>query len=292
MRIISINMDRLIRALSYNEEWLATAIDATEAVEEARKLRHYGKQSSTFIGQIMLLAGMMASQLKEDRHELSVTAQSLDGEAHLIATANPEIALKAYAKNPEEENYARDGVLTIIKDLGLKTPYNSTVQCRLDDLAGGVALYFTQSEQIPTYVRLCVSFNDDGSIRRAFGFMAQALPFASGATKKMVEEAFNNMPANEALLFRDASLEDIIAKLFSTLGEAKTAEKKVFWRCGCSKEKAEATLASLGEEELNGMIAEGKTVSIECGFCGKTYYFRVDELERIRDSIAKKASLA
>ena len=84
-------MDKLIRALGANGEWIATAIEATSAIEEARKLRHYEGEALIKLGRVILLTAMMASMLKGERDDLSISLQTGDSKTRFIATANAKI---------------------------------------------------------------------------------------------------------------------------------------------------------------------------------------------------------
>ena len=274
-------MDKLIRALGANGEWIATAIEATSAIEEARKLRHYEGEALIKLGRVILLTAMMASMLKGERDDLSISLQTGDSKTRFIATANAKIELKATAILSAEST-SPYGTMTVVKDLGLKTPYTSTTRANLDDLESSFDFYFVQSEQILTKTKTYVELNDDGSVKQAFAYMVQSLPNANQQTAEAVLENFKNMPTVESLSFHRESLADILARLFAGLGESQSEEKPVAWHCSCSKERGANILKSLGADELGKMIAEGKTIDIACGFCGKTYYYTVDELEAIR----------
>lgn len=43
----------------------------------------------------------------------------------------------------------------------------------------------------------------------------------------------------------------------------------------------EKALISIGKKDLREMIAEGKTVSLNCHFCGADYAFDVEDLEKL-----------
>ena len=58
----------------------------------------------------------------------------------------------------------------------------------------------------------------------------------------------------------------------------------VEFSCNCSKDRVRKALISIGREELQSMIDDGKEIEVNCHFCNKNYNFTVDELkEMIRD---------
>ena len=58
----------------------------------------------------------------------------------------------------------------------------------------------------------------------------------------------------------------------------------VGFSCNCSKDRVRKALISIGREELQSMIDDGKEIEVNCHFCNKNYNFIVDELkEMIQD---------
>ena len=51
--------------------------------------------------------------------------------------------------------------------------------------------------------------------------------------------------------------------------------------CNCSKDRFAKGLYSLGHDEMQDMISAGRDIEVNCQFCGKHYYFSVDELKEI-----------
>ena len=49
--------------------------------------------------------------------------------------------------------------------------------------------------------------------------------------------------------------------------------------CNCDKARVEKALISIGKDELNLLIEEGRTIEVNCHFCNRNYEFTVDELK-------------
>ena len=49
--------------------------------------------------------------------------------------------------------------------------------------------------------------------------------------------------------------------------------------CNCSKERMSRALISIGRKELSSLIEEGRTIEVNCHFCGSHYNFDVEELK-------------
>ncbi|MBZ7920313.1 Hsp33 family molecular chaperone [Ensifer adhaerens] len=198
------------------------------------------------------------------------------------------------------------GVLAFTIDQGAHTQrYQGIVAldgATLEEIAG---VYFRQSEQIPTKVRLGVAElldrDENGKPRhrwRAGGMVAQFLPEApermrqpdlSGGdgddgesvfedddlwaeAKVMVEtidtdELTDPMVGTERLLYR----------LFHERGVRVYEPQAVFDRCSCSREKLRSVLANLEADDLESTLEDG-VVKVTCEFCSTTYRFEASEV--------------
>ena len=62
-------------------------------------------------------------------------------------------------------------------------------------------------------------------------------------------------------------------------------KKEVAFRCNCSFNRGKKVLATLGKEEINKLILEGKDIEVTCDFCSKRYKYTVDDLKEILKEI-------
>ena len=69
------------------------------------------------------------------------------------------------------------GVMSVIKDLGLKEPYVGQTVLQTGEIAEDLTYYFATSEQVPSAVGLGVLVDRDGSVKQAGGFIIQLMPF-------------------------------------------------------------------------------------------------------------------
>lgn len=68
------------------------------------------------------------------------------------------------------------GTLTVTMDVGMKKPYTGTVNLTSGEIAEDLAVYFLQSDQVPSAVGLGVLVDVDYSIKAAGGFIVQLMP--------------------------------------------------------------------------------------------------------------------
>ena len=91
--------------------------------------------------------------------------------------ANPivEIPLNAQGKLDVAGAVGKEGMLTVIKDVGLPEPATGSVPIVSGEIAADVTNYYAVSEQTPAVCALGVLVNPDLSVRAAGGYLVQLL---------------------------------------------------------------------------------------------------------------------
>ena len=69
------------------------------------------------------------------------------------------------------------------------------------------------------------------------------------------------------------------------------AEKPIRFHCPCSRARAAATLALLGEDDLLALIQEEGQADVTCEFCREHYAFTDATLEEIRQGLRRHPTL-
>ena len=231
--------------------------------------------------------------LKGEKDILTLQIRGTGSVHGLTATADAAGHVKGYADNPQAmmpPNSAGKldvggvigaGVLHVMKDMGLKEPYASTVTLQTGEIADDLTYYFAASEQIPSVVALGVLMNRDNTVRQAGGFVVQLMPFTLVEVISRLEEKLTKITSVTELLEAGKTPEEILESVLGEFGLEITDRMPVSFRCDCSRERVEKVLLSLGEKDLQEMISEGKEVELHCHFCNKNYVFSVQEVERL-----------
>lgn len=174
----------------------------------------------------------------------------------------------------------RAGFLTVTKDLGLKEPYRGTVQLFSSEIAEDLALYLTESEQVPSAVGLGVFVEADNHVAAAGGFLIQALPPSDEEVIDRLMERIATMPPISDLLRKGTSPEGLLELLFDDIPYDVLEKRALAFACSCSREKIERVLLSLGREELSNMMQQ-ETVTVDCEFCRERYCYDRPALESL-----------
>ena len=163
-------------------------------------------------------------------------------------------------------------------------PYVGQTDLQTGEIAEDLTYYFAVSEQVPSVVGLGVLMNRDNTVRQAGGFIVQLMPFAEEETISKLEENIKNLASVTTMLDAGKTPEEMLGVLLEGMDLEVTDTLPVEFFCNCSKDRVRKALISIGREELQSMIDDGKEIEVNCHFCNKNYNFTVDELkEMIQD---------
>lgn len=285
--------DYIVRGTAADNQIRVFAATTRALVEEARKAHNTSPVATAALGRLLTGGAMMGSMMKGDKDLLTLQIQCNGPIKGLTVTADSQGNVKGYAYNPNvmlppsdkgklDVGKALDlGVLSVIKDMGLKEPYMGQTQLVSGEIAEDLTYYFATSEQVPSAVALGVLMNKDNTVKRAGGFIIQLMPFAEDGLAEKLEEKLKNMEPITALLEKGMTPEDIIDSVLGEFGVEIMDTLPAQFYCNCTKERVEKAIVSVGAKELNEMIQEGKPIEVNCHFCNKNYTFSIEELKEI-----------
>ena len=165
------------------------------------------------------------------------------------------------------------------KDLGLKEPYVGQTVLQTGEIAEDLTYYFVVSEQTPSSVGLGVLMEKNNTVKQAGGFIVQLMPFAEEEVIDKLEENLMKIKPVTTMLDEGMTPTQILETVLDGLDLQVTEECDCRFFCNCDKPRVEKALISIGKEELQSMIDEGKTIEVNCHFCNRNYEFTVEELK-------------
>ncbi len=285
--------DYIVRATAANNQIRAFAATTKEMVEHARTAHNTSPVATAALGRLMSAGAMMGIMMKGDKDILTLQIQCSGPIGGITVTAdskgnvkgyvnNPNVLLHANAKGKLDVGGALDmGVLSVIKDLGLKEPYVGQVELKTGEIGDDLTYYFASSEQVPSAVGLGVLMDKGNTVRRAGGFIVQLMPFAEESVIVQLEKNLAEITSVTSLLDQDYTPEMILEKLLGNLDmEIKETVPTQFY-CNCDKDRVSKALISIGERELRALIRGGKEIELNCHFCNTNYNFTVEELKEL-----------
>lgn len=289
-----IKRDYIVRATAAGGNIRAFAAYTGATVEEARKKHSLSPVACAALGRTMTGAAIMGTMLKSEGDLITIQITGDGPIGNIIATADRLGGVKGFVGNPsvmlppspksklDVGGAIGNGVFTVIKDMGLKEPYAGQVELQTGEVAEDLTYYFAVSEQIPSSVGLGVLMNrDDATVAEAGGFIIQLMPFADDEIIGKLEDNIKSITSVTEMLKSGLSPEDMLAEILKDMDVQYTEHTAVNFRCNCSRDRIEKALISIGRDELESMISEGKPITMNCHFCNTDYTFDTGELKKL-----------
>jgi molecular chaperone Hsp33 len=286
--------DYLIKALAFDGQVRAYAVNSTETVGEAQRRHYTWPTASAALGRSMTAGVMMGAMLKGD-NKLTIKINGGGPLGGIIVDSNAKGEVRGYVHHPQthfdlnehgkldvRRAVGTDGMLMVVKDIGMRDHFTGQVPIVSGELGEDFTYYFASSEQVPSSVGVGVLVNPDNSILAAGGFIIQLMPGTDDSTITKIENSIQSIPPVSKLIERGLSPEEL---LFEILGKenVKILEKMpVSFQCNCSKERFGNAIISLGTEEIEQMIEEDGKAEAHCHFCNEKYLFSIEELEGLK----------
>ncbi len=284
--------DYLVRATGFGGHVRAFAARTTDIVEEIRRRHDMWNTASAAAGRTLTCTLMMGAMLKGEE-SLSVKVKGGGPIGQIVAEANAHGEGRAYVTNPHvhfelnevgkldvRRAVGTDGFLYVIKDLGMREPYQGSSPIVSGEIGEDFTYYFVTSEQTPSAVGVGVLVNpEDRSVLAAGGFILQLLPNTPDEVVSKIEERIAGLPQVSRMIGEGLSPEQILDRV---LDEPKILSRTdIQFTCTCSEEKVTEVLISLGRQEMESMIAEQGEAEVHCHFCNQRYHYDKEALEEL-----------
>lgn len=288
--------DYIVRATAADSQIRAFAITSREMAEAARTAHNTSPVITAALGRLLSGAAMMGTMMKGENDLLTVQIQCSGPAQGLTVTADANGHVKGFPKAadvqlPPNEKGKLDvggalglGVMSVIKDMGLKEPYVGQIALQTGEIAEDLTCYFATSEQVPSAVGLGVLVDRDGSVLQSGGFIIQLMPFTEEDIVDRLEKKITEIASVTEMLQDGNTPEQILQIILGEFGVEITDTVETGFCCDCSKERVSRAIATLSKKDLDDIINDGESIEVKCQFCNKAYQFDVDELKDMRKS--------
>lgn len=269
-------MDKILRTLICGGQVSLTVLDTTKLVQRAMDIHNVDGKSAEILGGLLTCGAYLASSLKSERGSVSLTVKADGGDGAVSVSADAALHVRGYADGACNESL-KGGSLTVVREDGFSSmPFIGNCEIESDDISDLLELYFGQSEQIPTAVKINV-LTENGKCKFAGGVVMQLLPDAEDENVDRAGEAFYSFKEGEAC----GTADGVYEKYFKNLSDGELTTLFPEYKCNCSENKITGVLASVGKSELLDICREQGAVSVHCHYCNKDYVFdqkRIEEL--------------
>ena len=279
--------DVLVRILAKEAGIRAMAALTTDLVDEGAQRHKTAPLSTAVLGNGLTGAALMGALLKvQQRVAIKVEANGPAGK--MITESDSYGRVRGYVSNVElagplpitrervAEAIGSEGTLLVVKDLRLKSLYESAVPLVSGHLDENLTYYLLESEQIPSVVRMGVEMSETGELVAAGGVLAQVMPDYDEAAWEQIKARIEALaPARE--LAEGRTPEELLAHIFEGIDYEVLERRDVRFQCTCNREQISRLLMGLSIEELKALIDDGGA-EVTCQYCGQVYHFDVEDL--------------
>ena len=287
-------MAKVLRCLTQDATVMAMVIDASDIVARAEQIQQSSAVTTAALGRLLTAASMMGVMLKgkDDTMTLKVRAEGPAG--MLMAVADSGGNVRGYVENPVVEiplkpngkldvsgAVGTDGMLYVIRDMGVGEPYVGCVPLTTGEIAEDITTYYATSEQTPTVCALGVLVEPDLTVKVAGGLLLQLLPFCPEDVIDKVEKNIANLGSMTEMLGAGMTPMQIVEKALDGMPFDVLDTYEPQYRCNCSRERVEKAFLSMDEDELRSLPDEQGNVTADCSFCDKVYRFTREDIERL-----------
>ncbi len=266
----------------------------------------YPEPVSNLLGEAMTLTAMLGASLKFDGKFILQTSSQGPVSflvAHYYAPGNIR-GYVSYDANAIDAagNSANlraallgEGHLAMTIDQGPDMErYQGIVPLEGGNLSEAADLYFRQSEQLPTFIKIAIARHYEGGRDnqpgawswRAGGLMVQKLTDEGGVTGSNghdTEDAWTrsrllaSTVEDHELLDPTLAPERLLYRLFHQERVRAFDATEISAFCQCSRERVEQMLASFSSSDIEDMAQDGR-VEVTCEFCNSKHMFDADIL--------------
>lgn len=288
-------MGKLKKFMAHADMVKISCVDTTDIVENARKIHNLNPTPIAALGRVLTMGSLMGAMSKGEDDKITLQIIGDGSLGSILVTADSNGNVKGYVSHPLAEAEKKEngklnvsgivgkGELRVIKDLGIGEPYVGTVPLQTGEIAEDFAYYYAVSEQIPTAIALGVLVNKNGSVKKAGGYIIQALPDTPDQILMLIENRIAESMSITELLESEKSLEEIATYISDDLNTYEVEERKVEWKCECSKERMKRAICSMSKDDILELAEDEKT-EVVCHFCNSKYEFTKNEINEIVES--------
>ena len=251
------------------------------------------------LAEALVLTALLGALLKHDGGQLTLQAQAEGGAVSLLVCDYRDGQVRGYVKFDDERLAALPAEPTLFALFGKaylaitfdqavsSERYQGIVPLDGESLAAAAESYFSQSEQIPSLIRIAV--DNSGTVIAAGGILLQHLPEGEDGRERIHTRLDHPEWEHVAILggtIADAELTDaglpletLVWRLFNEEREVRVLGGASLSRgCRCDSEHIREVLASFPADERHAMAGDDGVIGVDCAFCSRVFPVGVGEL--------------
>lgn len=268
------------------------------ALDQVLSAHAYPPQIEQLLAEALTLTALLGALLKDPNGQLTLQAQTKEGIVDLLVCDYLNGQLRGYVRHdparladtrtPSLASLFGHGYLAITFDQpATDERYQGIVPLEGDSLAEAAQSYFSQSEQIPSIVRLAARKGEDGRWIGG-GILFQHLPEGEVGRERLHTRMDHPDWDHVAALVQTVGpaeltdpalpLEDLVWRLFHEEPEVRTLDRLPLTRgCRCDPDYVRSVIARFPAEEREAMKGNDGLIRVDCEFCSTSFPVHFDE---------------
>lgn len=270
-------------------------------LDEVLSAHAYPPVIEKLLAEALALTALLGAMLKDVDGQLTMQAQTENGVVELLVCDYMAGEVRGYVKfdadrlaeqpaNPTLFALFGKGFLAITFDQAASGErYQGIVPLEGASLSEAAEHYFSQSEQIPSFVRIAVR-HDAGQGCIAAGLLLQHLAEGEEGRERlhvrMDHPEWEHIHAlaqtlkNSELTDPALTLEDIIWRLFHEEDEVRVLDPTAISKgCRCSADYIREVIARFPGDQRAEMADSAGTINVDCAFCSRIFAVNAHSLQ-------------
>lgn len=278
------HQDSVLRAITDDGAFRVIAADTTATVRGALSAQKPGSAELVRTFADLLTGAVLVRESMAPDNRLQAILQGDDSRARMVADTHPDGSTRGLVQLPPDTTampLGKRGLLQVARTLHNGQLHQGVVQVPhgSSSVSAAFMAYMQESEQVVTVMAVGAHLAA-GEVVAAGGYMVQLLPEVEEGPLMVMTERLKSFEDIVPLLARGAaSPEVLLEETLYGMPYTKVGDRTVSFGCYCSPERLAGSLASLPRAEIESLMADGKTLEIECDYCRKHYEFTVDQLK-------------
>lgn len=283
------NQDLLHRFLFEQHSVRGEMISVDETFEHILENHDYPTAVKGLLGELLVATSLLTATLKFDG-DITVQIQG-DGPVNLavingnnlqqmrgVARVDGPVVAGSTLKQMIGNGFM---VITITPNQGER--YQGIVEIEGDSIEESIDAYFRQSEQLPT--RLFIRVGEVDGKPSAGGMLLQVLPAANETSHEFFDHLVQLTATIKGQELSSLDVKEVLHRLYHEEDVTLYDPQSVEFRCTCSRERCESTLATLPKEDVIDILHKDGKIDMECEFCGSHYVFIESDLQGLNNEL-------
>lgn len=279
--------DRVIHAMTTDLSFRIVCATTSHTVNDLTQSQRSFGPPAKLLGELstgaILIRQAMAPGLR-----VQAILQGKDAKGTLVADAHPHgmtRGLSRLGKAVSPLILGPGALLQVMRTLPNGSIHQGVVEVSEGgSISDALMQYMADSEQVVSMISVLTLLDpaQGERTRVSAGYLVQPLPEVErGSLEVMIEHLSGLESLDKLLQHPDLTADKLLSAIVREMPIKVLDEQALSFGCLCSEERVLSSLLSVGQDEIEDMIREGKPIEVSCDYCNKDYIIAPDTLKAL-----------